>query len=270
MSDYVIYVIDGTGKTDDIEYRASFENSFCRQIFKNARGVKQYVRGPSAEGSMTTAKAITCARFIADNAKGRRIYLSGYSRGAAAVVIAARMLKTFTDASVDGLFLFDPVDMRMFDPIEMITPALVDKIVSSESVPDNVRKVFIVRRALDAPQMGRYDYAFYQSWRSKHADANFVERSYGFLKTTVGKGSHNPDRTSWGWTATGVDNASKTAKFEISPPVPCSHGALGGVGWDLPDGSDFFAQCKVADFMNPFLHKEMGVSIRSFMPRSKL
>jgi hypothetical protein len=124
--------IDGTGPTDDREYEQSMSKSFVKQLYDelNARQPPAwYHRGPTllsmaafgfgglTDGSWFTLSQVRdlarmAVKFIQKNADvPGPIVLSGYSRGGAAAIQAARILSKETpELKIDALALFDAVD----------------------------------------------------------------------------------------------------------------------------------------------------------------
>lgn len=137
---YAMHIcIDGTGKATDREYDLVMRNSFVRRIFdQTCDKRKRYTRGPnlldmteepggdfrgSTEDIADWAAAWTFANVSEDN----RIFLVGYSRGAAACVRVAQLLKA-RRLRVEAMFLFDAVNWAWG--------------VNSDKIPDNVRSVW--------------------------------------------------------------------------------------------------------------------------------
>lgn len=110
--------VDGTGPYSDSEYAAAFKTSFVRQLTSSDQfHGKDYIRGPGTDGTSTGSLAKAAADqarvwFIAVKRRPSltpRIFLTGYSRGGAAVLQAAHILKE-QNINVHGLLLFDAVD----------------------------------------------------------------------------------------------------------------------------------------------------------------
>lgn len=122
--------VDGTGPYSDKDYETAFANSFVRQLSNLPRfRVKEYIRGPGTDGLSTGSlakKAAYAAEFcykVAPDSLKPRIFLSGYSRGGAAALEAAHILRG-KQINVHGLLLFDAVDRSAT--------------ISNTVVPDNV------------------------------------------------------------------------------------------------------------------------------------
>ncbi len=141
--------IDGTGPYSDKKYKTGFENS---NVIKLSRlpwsGGGFYDRGPGADGFSTGFRADEMAAKVARayrNAAGTtgsspsrvvsilpRIFLSGYSRGGAAVTNVAHTLND-QGIPVHCLLLFDAVDRSAT--------------IWRSSVPSNVRLCFHAKRS---------------------------------------------------------------------------------------------------------------------------
>ena len=117
MSD-IILGVDGTGPEDNTEYKSAFANSFVRSYCNDQAGFafRNYWRGPALMGSETGMLADYTARLaravyqlLQDRTPAPRIFLTGFSRGGAAVIDAAHRLADH-DIPVHCLLLFDAVD----------------------------------------------------------------------------------------------------------------------------------------------------------------
>ncbi len=113
----ILVGIDGTGSEivpgadRDKAYDVAFANSFVKRICRQSTTTK-YFRGPVAlGGGMDNAIEGAVAYIKELNARmpNEPILLTGYSRGAAAVVIVAKKLKE-ADIKVRALLMFDCVD----------------------------------------------------------------------------------------------------------------------------------------------------------------
>lgn len=138
----IYFGVDGTGPSDDDEYIAAFAQSHVQRIWKEWHTpTAGYIRGPSLTGSET--KGLMEKGFVWINEKLKlnpipegskrqnRIFLSGYSRGGAAVIALAHKLK---DAGIDvhALLLFDAVDRSSLS--------------NTEKIPANVSACYHARR----------------------------------------------------------------------------------------------------------------------------
>ena len=135
------YGVDGTGDGDNDVYRADFANSHIRRMYQGWQGRSYYNRGPTNSGFSTDEKAaqvvLRATEFwkTAQNLRspmGTRIFLGGYSRGAAAVVEAAYLLGK-KDIPVHALLIFDAVDRAT-------------GIQNSDTIPSNVTFCYHARR----------------------------------------------------------------------------------------------------------------------------
>ena len=112
--------IDGTGTSDDPEYKTEFASSHVRSLTRiwhwRRHGPAFYQRGPGNFGSDTENRAQFAADFLVNYLTMRTamkqrtgIFLVGYSRGAAAALHACRLLHR-KNIGVDCLLMFDAVD----------------------------------------------------------------------------------------------------------------------------------------------------------------
>ena len=133
----ILVGIDGTGAMSDAAYDAEMANSFVNRLAWKAGDNYGYWRGPIIPGG-GLARAISQAfHFIEQKVKSTRglksVLLTGYSRGATGVVVLASKLQNI-DIQVDGLLLFDCVDMHLF--------------FDAETIPKNVKNALhLTRRA---------------------------------------------------------------------------------------------------------------------------
>jgi len=111
--------IDGTGEWSDESYAKTFEESHVHTLYKKwpYRDLCFYNRGPSAAGLETGMLAQWAYNFVVEKVKAGKakgVVLSGYSRGAAAVIETAKWLRDrflgFGEIEVDCLVLYDAVD----------------------------------------------------------------------------------------------------------------------------------------------------------------
>lgn len=123
----ILLGIDGTGPISNTEYQRDFRHSFVRHIYDHLETTdtrkKQYMRGPSAEGWRMREYIQRGANWIIgihNEFPDDPIILTGYSRGAAAVVGVAQHMTTH-GWRVQSLLLFDCVD-RTRASISMRSP----------------------------------------------------------------------------------------------------------------------------------------------------
>lgn len=123
----IYFGIDGTGPSNNDEYRTDFTNSFVRKIWSTwAAGNAGYLRGPSLLGSETAGLAGEGTRWIVNRVRDlektkqpTRLFLSGYSRGGAAIVEVANQLKS-QGIKVHCMMLFDAVDRSNLGSTDVI------------------------------------------------------------------------------------------------------------------------------------------------------
>ena len=96
------------------ELRPRYENYYVQRAYRQAPNPKMYHQGPAA-GSFGISQinirvmADAATAFIRQNSG--KIFLIGWSRGAAACIQVAHDLKRAGNTKIDAMFLFDPVDM---------------------------------------------------------------------------------------------------------------------------------------------------------------
>ena len=104
----MIFIVDGTGPTDEREYAADMAKSFCKQLSESTKHRSIYERGPHGMLGLDTDEiAHRVAIMVSAMPKGEKIFLCGYSRGGAAVITAAWSVRP---REIDAMFLFDAVD----------------------------------------------------------------------------------------------------------------------------------------------------------------
>lgn len=120
--------VDGSGPGDKKEYARTMARSFVKEIVDSSPepGAKKcYLQGPNALSmkvefgwmvrvtySQVSVLASDVVAFVRANwHPGERVFLAGYSRGGAAVIEAARRLKSqLPKLRIDAMFLFDAVE----------------------------------------------------------------------------------------------------------------------------------------------------------------
>jgi hypothetical protein len=148
----IFYGIDGTGPDDNGEYKSAFATSHVRKFWQNWHSpAAGYIRGPSTFGTETGSRVSEGVRWTtqkyhefeklcaASDTYGNtkpRIFLSGYSRGGAAIISMAHKLKA-KGIPVHAMLIFDAVDRS----------GLTD----TDVIPDNVKMAF---HALRDPAAG--------------------------------------------------------------------------------------------------------------------
>ncbi len=162
---YMLLGVDGTGEYSETEYKESFRNSFVKRLTGGVAYPNRahYLRGPSLDGFSTGKRGEVAAseltNFLNCNIfpiSQPKLFLTGYSRGGAAVIHAAKILNE-RKIAVDAMFLFDAVDR---------TPTVDQSLIS-----ENVK---IVYHALRAP-----------STKSRESFANTGLKAANPRKTTV-------------------------------------------------------------------------------------
>lgn len=218
---YRLYIIDGTGAWSNDGYAADMRHSFCRQLADLAGGNAFYSRGPTNAGVETMSLAMGAQIWLAGERKrnsGMRLFLAGYSRGAAAAILAARNLRR-DGIDVEAAFLFDAVLMHWG--------------MTAHTLPPNVRHVYHIMRP--SPEVA--------------AHRDLISRYEGAL-SEAGRAA-NPFRPDWGNCGRFSEDPVRTRLVSMRLDIG-THGALGGVGWNGVD-HDNEAQERTAAMMNAFL-----------------
>ncbi len=131
--------IDGTGPSNNDEYRRDFANSFVRKI-ASTWGANNggYLRGPGLMGGETMNLVDSGTQWVTAKIKDLgaaktpyRLFLAGYSRGGAAATETAFRLKKL-EIPVHCMLLFDAVDRSNLSNVDV--------------VPSNVKMCFHARR----------------------------------------------------------------------------------------------------------------------------
>jgi len=237
-----IALVDGTGRWWNKDYEQDMAQSFCSQMRWSFRGNPNYRRGPSDEGYRFLEKAVEAVHLlhVARGLGATRLFLAGYSRGAAVALEAAELL-SLRGVQVDGLFLFDPVARVPTDPVTGVPITCV------KSIPQNVRFSRAAHRSLDPGIVKKYE--------------GVLNDSLYNLKLPGLRRSGNPIRPEFGTfkvNPCGIgDHQTKTFKG--------SHGALGGVGWADVKPEDEACQQAVASWMNSAF-SSLSLSMRIHAP----
>src|SRR5262249_6232941 len=119
----ILIGVDGTGEHSDSrydapsdeKYDAAMKDSFVSQICRDAQMVrKKYYRGPDWKGfggnlvrPATVSEEVQ--RLLEHAGPEAPVFLTGYSRGGAIVIHAARLLHA-KGVEVEAMFLFDAVE----------------------------------------------------------------------------------------------------------------------------------------------------------------
>lgn len=111
----MLYIVDGTGSDltplfrDHSKYDMQMQGGMCDRLRTKFNGI--YYRGPSGAGYETYRTADTVYGEIKQDPGFNKqpLFLAGHSRGGAAVIRVAQLLKK-DGRKVDGMFLFDAVD----------------------------------------------------------------------------------------------------------------------------------------------------------------
>ncbi len=138
-----LFVVDGTGKSNETEYQRDMSNGFCKRLEKQCGAT--YWRGPTIPGNETIAISREVAAAVREwvfspAGVAGRVFLAGHSRGGAAVIFAAQDLQKL-GIHVEAMFLYDAVN-RTFNTLR-----------SPQTIPGNVRTCY---HAMREPSLAHY------------------------------------------------------------------------------------------------------------------
>lgn len=216
--------VDGSGDADRAIYDDIMKDGFCRQL--QAEFGAAYIRGPTMSGSgfnKALDDIVMDVTRVKKNQPGDRIFLAGHSRGGAAVIAAAHILKTM-NIDIDALFLFDAVD-RMVN------------MRSTKIIPSNVRNCYHamrnsvlddmfhneVRRVKNIPNISQEEI----EKAEETADKIFIASRNSILSVGVGSAYKYGMPFPFGNAGTEVEAGAKNTKF-YSQRFLATHGAMGG------------------------------------------
>jgi hypothetical protein len=134
----MVFGVDGTGLWRDSDYKVAMAGSFVNMLCNHGG---KYWRGSDAidthfSAPTPNAVATEIMRQMRNSPNSLKVYLTGYSRGGAAVIDAASVLKSF-NIPVEAMFLFDSVARSLT--------------LSGTAIPCNVLKCY---HALRSPLSG--------------------------------------------------------------------------------------------------------------------
>lgn len=171
----IILGIDGTGPSSDTEYRTAFKNSHVNTMVNGWHTpARHYMRGPTWHGFSTETLALSGVKWVTqtynlltalhkDQAKfvptKPRVFLTGFSRGAAAVTFICHRLQT-KGIDVHALLLFDAVDRSTMEDTAVI-PANVQMAYHARRDPKAGSREMFGNCALKAKNKGGYEEAFF-------------------------------------------------------------------------------------------------------------
>ena len=113
----MLIALEGSAKTISggrNETGGAYENYYVQKTYRLSPDPKLYHRGPAA-GSFSVSMinirkmANAATKFISEH--NGKVFMVGWSRGAAACIQTAHDLKKSGGKKIDAMFLFDPVDM---------------------------------------------------------------------------------------------------------------------------------------------------------------
>lgn len=135
----ILLGIDGTADVFDDDYAKSMATSFVKRIYSESPAeYKHFERGPGFDGIdmfVLIDKGYKYVHLHKFRYPDTKVILTGYSRGAAAIVGVAKKLKT-DGVIVDAMVLFDPVNRSQTS--------------FADDVPNNVLNMVQARRATNS------------------------------------------------------------------------------------------------------------------------
>jgi hypothetical protein len=200
----VLLGIDGTGVWSETDYARDFRHSFVNYIYHHTSArAKRYIRGPAAtladlqSGSDTPfliSEGFTFVELAHDGHED--VLLTGYSRGAAAVVGVAQRL-VGRGIRVTGLMLFDCVDRCPLGVDTMEIPTNVAEVVHVMRDPASESRESFANSGLLASPPTVYNGVRVPSASSRGHQRRFMG-THGAMggvpwRSPVGGDPHTPD-----------------------------------------------------------------------------
>ncbi len=214
--------IDGTGPDSNKEYRENFAQSHVRRLYKSWPwpDLAFYSRGPTTLGMETGVLAQEAYGWIhrlIESGKAKGVFLTGFSRGAAAAIETASYLNSFIGKSytVNCLALFDAVDrsteVGLFVP-QGFSPAKAGAAALMTGAGALVGgAIAAMGMTFDTPIGGNVELCLHAF---RHKDAKSRE-SFGNCGLTILR----PSKTK-----------------NIPKHFVCTHGGVGGTPWSPKEG----------------------------------
>jgi hypothetical protein len=179
----ILIGVDGTGAWLNKTYEREMADSFVHRIDRDSPIThKRYHRGPDTAGysSISPSDLRDEVKELLDKAGSQGpvpIFMTGYSRGGAIVITAAKLLKK-DGIDVEAMFLFDTVQRDVAPPLTL----------DSAVIPSNVKKCYHAVRDRRAGSRG----SFGNSGLEREGRKKFDGFDY-FFTTHAGMGG-----TPWG------------------------------------------------------------------------
>ena len=184
----MLIALEGSAKTIEggkNETGGAYQNYYVQRTYRLAHDPKMYHRGPAAGSfgfSMINIRKMADAATAFIGANSGKVFLVGWSRGAAACIQAAHDLKKTGGKKIDAMFLFDPVDMDTSTDDNL------------NFIPDSVINVYHAT----ATKKGKIINIFPTCGKTQASGVNAVR---GFFDTSHGgiAGGPDGDKGSWDW-----------------------------------------------------------------------
>lgn len=214
--------IDGTGPDSNKEYASNFAQSHVRRLYKSWPWPELafYSRGPTTLGMETgvlAQEAYGWVHRLFESGKAKGIFLTGFSRGAAAAIETASYLNSFFGKSytVNCLALFDAVDrsteVGLFVP-QGFSPTKTGATAALSGVGAVVGgAIAAMGMTFDTPIGGNVELCLH-AFRDKSAKSR---ESFGNCGLTILR----PSKTK-----------------NIPKHFKCTHGGVGGTPWNPKEG----------------------------------
>lgn len=167
-----------------------YANYYVQRAYRMAGDPKMYHQGPAAgsiSASMINIRVMANAatRFIGANTG--KVFMIGWSRGAAACIQTAHDLKRSGAGRIDAMFLFDPVDMDTSTDDDL------------NFIPDSVSVVYHAT----ATRKSRWINIFPTCGRNEAAGVRAVRANFDTSHGGIA-GGPDGDAGSWQWMLAGM------------------------------------------------------------------
>lgn len=184
----MLIALEGSAKTIEggkNETGGQYNDYYVQKTLRLAPTPKMYHRGPAAGSfgySMINIRVMANAATTFIGSNGGKVFLVGWSRGAAACIQAAHDLKKSGGKKIDAMFLFDPVDMDSSTDDNL------------DFIPDSVINVYHAT----ATKKSRFINIFPTCGKTQASNINAV-RGYFDTSHSGVAGGPDGDDGSWGW-----------------------------------------------------------------------
>ncbi|MCY7346336.1 MAG: hypothetical protein LH614_08975 [Pyrinomonadaceae bacterium] len=167
------------------ELNVDYKDYYVQKALGLAGDPKMYHRGPAAGSfgiSMINVRKMATAATIFIAANSGKVFMVGWSRGAAACIQTAHDLKRSGGKKIDAMFLFDPVDMDSSTDDNL------------DFIPDSVISVYHAT----ATQKNRWVNIFPTCGKTQASGVNAVRGYFNTSHSGIA-GGPDGDAGSWRW-----------------------------------------------------------------------